>query len=302
MRINRDLGTGSIQAPAKVNLFLEVLGKRPDGYHDLCTLLVAIDLFDSLEFERLSDGVISLTCDDPRVPTGEGNLMVQAARRLKEVSKSPLGVRMSLRKRIPMQAGLGGGSSDAAATLRVLNELWDLRLSKEQLQNVASDLGSDVPFFLDGPAAWCTGRGEKVSQTSLNITLHLVLICPSVGLPTGEVFRRVRVPHEPVAPSAMEQALQRGDLAGVGAALHNRLQEAAEELAPGLRSVREVLESLGPLGHQMSGSGSSYFALCRDQQEAEALAEKARAALDQKSDQRGGYAYQVFVTHSLTQG
>jgi 4-diphosphocytidyl-2-C-methyl-D-erythritol kinase len=302
MRINRDLGTGSIQAPAKVNLFLEVLGKRPDGYHDLCTLLVAIDLFDSLEFERLSDGVISLTCDDPRVPAGEGNLMVQAARRLKEMSKSPLGARMSLRKRIPMQAGLGGGSSDAAATLRVLNELWDLRLSQEELQSVASDLGSDVPFFLDGPAAWCTGRGEKVSQTPLGITLDLVLICPSVGLSTREVFRRVRVPHEPVAPSAMQQALRRGDLAGVGAALHNRLQEAAEELAPGLRSVREVLESLGPLGHQMSGSGSSYFALCRDQQEAEALAEKARAALDQKSAQGGGYAYQVFVTHSLTQG
>src|SRR5438045_6147000 len=154
-----------IAAPAKVNLFLEVLTKRPDGFHELETLMAAVDLFDTLEVRPGPAGEIDLECDPPGLPTGPENLVYAAADRLRRRAGRPgLGAAVRLTKRIPTRAGLAGGSSDAAATRVGLNRVWDLGLGKPEVAAVAAEVGSDVPFFVDGlPAAWCTGRGEVVT-------------------------------------------------------------------------------------------------------------------------------------------
>lgn len=160
-----DAGTTRVLAPAKVNLFLEVSGKRPDGYHELETAMVEIGLRDELTFRDAPGAGIALECDDPALPTDGRNLVRRAAEAiLREAGDRArdLGVRVELRKRVPREAGLGGGSSDAAATLLGLDALWGLRTPKARLAELAAALGSDVPFFLDGPAALCRGRGELV--------------------------------------------------------------------------------------------------------------------------------------------
>lgn len=302
MRVEHHSGIIRIQAPAKVNLFLELLGKRPDGYHDICTCFVAVSLWDLVDFEEEASEAIHLSCDDPAVPPGETNLIVKAARLLRErMVPTRRGAKIRLSKRIPMQAGLGGGSSDAAAALVGLRQLWQLPLVDAELARLAAELGSDVPFFLNGNAAWGTGRGEILEPITLPIPLYFVLVCPPRGLSTAEVYRRSRVPDEPVSSEPLRRALQQGDVEAIGAALHNRLQEAAEELAPEVACVRRLFEQLRPVGHRMSGSGSTYFALCRSLSEAETLAEQVRDYLSREGLQSSsGLSWRVFVVHSET--
>lgn len=261
-------GTVFVAAPAKLNLFLEVLGKRPDGYHELATLLVAIDLADDLAFAP-ADGVdIALTCDDPGLTTGPDNLILRAARRLREETGSTAGAAIRLTKRIPWAAGLGGGSSDAAAALVGLNELWKLGLSVAELARIGAGLGSDVPFFLGGPAAWCTGRGEVIAPVEPGPSLDFVLVKPAEGLSTADVYRRLKVPAEPRDGAAAKRALAAGDIDGLGAALFNRLQEPAFELSPAAADWHRRLTECGTAGALLTGSGSALFALCRNPQEA----------------------------------
>src|SRR4051812_16244259 len=155
-------GGVEVLAPAKLNLFLEVLGRRPDGYHEIETLMVTVDLYDALTVTELDSEGIILECDDPTLPTGKENLVVKAAERLKAAASCPRGARIGLKKAIPAQAGLAGGSSDAAATLVALDQVWDLRMPAPALYAVAAEIGSDVAFFLHGPSAICRGRGEQV--------------------------------------------------------------------------------------------------------------------------------------------
>src|SRR5262249_968079 len=163
------------QAPAKVNLFLEVLGKRPDGYHDLEPLMVAVDVTDTLEFWPDESGALTLTCDAPGLTTGPDNLVLRAAESLKRQVNHRGGAAIHLAKRIPIQAGLAGGSSDAATTLKALNRLWNLGLTDTELARVGAEIGSDVAFFFASGAAWCTGRGEKVEPITLGRPLDFVL-------------------------------------------------------------------------------------------------------------------------------
>src|SRR5512135_520820 len=155
-------GGVEVLAPAKLNLFLEILRKRPDGYHELESLMVAVDLFDTLTFTADPSGAITLRCDDPTLPTDRRNLVVKAAERLKAESGCPRGATIELRKAIPAQAGLAGGSSDAAATLAALDRLWELRTPPGHLDALAGEIGSDVAFFRHAPIAVCRGRGECV--------------------------------------------------------------------------------------------------------------------------------------------
>lgn len=263
-------------APAKLNLFLEILGRRPDGYHELETLMVAIDLHDTLSFAPDPSGRITLQCDDPALPTGSDNLVVRAAERLRAEAGAPLGVRITLSKAIPAQAGLAGGSSDAATTLLALDRLWNLQTPPDRLDALAGDVGSDVAFFLHGPAALCRGRGERVEPLDLPVALHCVVICPPIGLSTPEVYRHVVVPAEPRSPEPVLRALEAGDRAALGRALFNRLQEPAERLRPELARVRDALATLSPYldGHLMSGSGSAYFGLARDLAAAQSAAQQ----------------------------
>jgi 4-diphosphocytidyl-2-C-methyl-D-erythritol kinase len=260
--------TVRVLAPAKVNLFLEVLGKRADGYHEIATLMLAIDLADELDFAPDASGNLSLTCDDPALTVGPDNLVLKAAEKLRIETGCAIGARVHLRKRIPWAAGLGGGSSDAAAALEGLNELWRLGLSRAALARIGSEIGSDVPFFLDGPAAWCTGRGEVVTPVPVGRPLDLVLVKPPEGLSTAEVYKRLSVPAAPVDGKAARDALASGDVEGLGRALFNRLQEPAFVLSPAVADAFRRVQAAGAAGGLMSGSGSALFALCRSPSEA----------------------------------
>jgi 4-diphosphocytidyl-2-C-methyl-D-erythritol kinase len=255
-------------APAKINLFLEVLARRPDGYHEIATLMVAVSLYDTLVCEPATTDMLELTCDNDELSVGPDNLILRAGELLRKDAGVPHGAGLRLSKRIPMAAGLAGGSTDAAAALAGLNVLWNLGLSKSRLAELASQLGSDVPFFFDTPAAWCTGRGEKVQALEVPRPLWFVLACPNVGLSTAEVYSKGVVPEAPSDGALIRQALAAGDPQELGRLLHNRLQEAADRIRPELVLVRNRLQMAGPAGCLMSGSGTSCFALCRDEGEA----------------------------------
>lgn len=264
-----------VRAASKLNLFLEVRGRRPDGYHEVETLMVALKgLEDRLRLYEDPSERVEMSSDDPTLPTGPANLVVRAAEKLKLAARVAKGVRIELFKQIPSQAGLAGGSSDAAATLEGLNRLWGLDLSTEELASVAAEVGSDVSFFLHGSAAVCRGRGERVETVESEHTYYFVLVCPPVGVSTAEAFARLTVPTEPKSAGATLEAFRSGDSRSLGQSLFNRLQPVAEGLVPTLRHVRDALQSLGPLldGSMMSGSGSAYFGLARDRGAADAAA------------------------------
>ncbi len=267
--IVRDAKDGGVEvlAPAKLNLFLEILGKRPDGYHELESLMVAVDLFDTLSFVDDPTGAIRLTCDDPTLPTDSANLVIQAAERLRAEAGVDRGATIALRKAIPAQAGLAGGSSDAAATLVALDRLWGIGLSSNRLETLAGAIGSDVAFFLNAPAAVCRGRGERVETVGLRSALHFVVVCPPVGVSTADVYANLIPPDRPVPIGDALEALISGDSIDLGRTLFNRLQPVAEAIEPGLGRVRLALEEMGPSldGFLMSGSGSAYYGLCRDE-------------------------------------
>lgn len=268
-----------VAAPAKLNMFLEVLGRRPDGFHEIATLMVAVDLYDTLELRPAADGDITLECDPPGLSTGPDNLVYKAAVALRGRANRPdLGASIRLTKRIPTQAGLAGGSSDAAAAILGLDAVWGLNLPASELAAVAAAVGSDVAFFLSLPAAWCTGRGEVVTPEPAAAAFHVVLVCPPVGLGTAEVYRAVQPPSSPEPGDSARAALGSGDPAALGAALFNRLQPPAFGLAPFVEVVYRRLRSLNPAGCLMSGSGSSVFAVCRGRADAARVAAAFRAA------------------------
>jgi len=281
-----------VRTPAKVNLFLEVVGRRPDGYHEIATLMATVSLFDTLEFTPDMAGGLTLLCDYPGLSTGPDNLVLRAARLLRERTGCTLGAEIRLNKRIPLAAGLAGGSSDAAAALEGLNRLWRLRLSALELASLAAELGSDIPFFFVGPAAWCTGRGEVIEPLRLGRALDLVLVVPPMGLSTAEVFRGVTVPNEPRSGAAIRQAATAGDVSELGRQLHNRLQPTAERLCPAVADLFMRLAGLGSAGQLMTGSGSTVFALCRDPGEALTLARALHSARDELGGAR------VFIVRS----
>jgi len=277
MRVFRNETGVWIGAPAKVNLFLELLGKRPDGFHELATLMVGLSLRDTLSFADRADGEVTLAIDRPDLSAGPDNLIVKAANLLRSQTGVRRGATIRLAKRIPMAAGLAGGSTDAAATLIGLNNLWNAGLSKDDLARLAAELGSDVAFFLSLPAAWCTGRGEIVEALPAPRAFDLVLVFPPFGCNTGGVYRNTVLPNVPETGGAVRQAFAAGDVAMLSRALHNRLEAAAEVVAPPLRVLKEAIARVAPLGCRMSGSGSTLFALTHDAAEAQKLTERLRS-------------------------
>jgi 4-diphosphocytidyl-2-C-methyl-D-erythritol kinase len=282
MLLERFAGDVVAWAPAKVNLHLEVLGKRPDGYHALETLMVAVSLCDTLVFQDDPSGQMHLQCSREEVPTGPENLVLRAAELLRTTTGCTRGARIRLVKRIPLAAGLAGGSTDAAATLAGLNQLWGLGLPAERLVELSAKVGSDVAFFFRTPAAWCTGRGEIVAPAPLGKKLWLALACPPFGLATAEVYGKVEVPRVPHSGDGIRQALAAGDVEEVGRLLHNRLQEAAAKVRPEVADYQRRLEELQPAGARMSGSGSTLFALGRNRKDAARIAHELRYGSDKR--------------------
>ena len=239
------------RAFAKVNRSLVVLGKRPDGFHELDTVFQTIGLADRLFFEE-ADG-LSLSVDDPSLPAGEDNLVVRAARALQRASGVRRGARVRLEKAIPAGGGLGGGSSDAAAALRGLSALWGLPGSLEVLEPLAATLGSDVPFFLHGGRARGTGRGERITPLPDTSREFLVLLVPPFSLSTplvyGQLSARPLAQNEPVLEHPVPQ----------GAPDRNDLEPAAEAIRPEVRTLREALRAAGARSARLSGSGSAVY-------------------------------------------
>jgi 4-diphosphocytidyl-2-C-methyl-D-erythritol kinase len=268
----------SVSAPAKVNLTLEVLGRRPDGYHEIRSVMQAVSLADRLEFEPASDGLIRLSGGSSDAPPDESNLVLRAARALAEASGATSGAWIHLEKRIPAGAGLGGGSSDAAATLLALNGLWGLDMPLPDLMDIAARLGSDVPFFLSQGTALAEGRGERLTFLPAAPVLWLTLVKPAASLPTPEVYagfaRTGPGAHDDVTPSLLG-ALVAGSVEGVARNLRNDLQPAAVALCPEIDDVLSLMRESGAVAAQVSGSGSACFALCHNRERAEAVAAAA---------------------------
>jgi 4-diphosphocytidyl-2-C-methyl-D-erythritol kinase len=238
-------------APAKINLYLHILGRRPDGFHELETLMAPISLADTLDLE-LAPGGIEFSCSDPSLADAKENLVARAARLFLDEFKLETGVRIHLEKRIPVGAGLGGGSSDAAATLLALRELTGMNCPDEKLTELAARLGSDIPFFIYGLPAVCRGRGEIVEPIALRNNFQGLLVHPGFGVST------------PWAYKTYAQNPQRGDPGRNfdGVILRNDLEPPAFSKYPWLPTVTSWFrEQPGVLDSLMSGSGSSVFAL-----------------------------------------
>lgn len=246
-----------------MNLALEVLGKRGDGYHEIATVLQAVDLFDRLTMETAD--ILSLHADDPELPTDDGNLVMRAARLLQKTAGIEKGARLRLQKRIPVAAGLGGGSSDAAATLLGLNRLWGLRWPRARLHELAVELGMDVPFFLGTGRAVARGRGERLQALPGGGGYALVLVNPRTPLSTREVYGRVPAGWhaEPTGTERVIEALRRRNVAALAAALTNNLERVVEPVLPVIGRMKAALLAAGALGAIMSGSGPTVFGLAR---------------------------------------
>lgn len=296
MHVRRSIAGVEILAPAKLNLFLEVRARRDDGFHEIETLMAPIDRYDTLRLCSAPNGEVSLACNErascehqtphgggpgasagEQLPTGDDNLVVRAVKRLRERAGVSLGVHLELIKRIPLAAGLAGGSSDAAAALVGANQLWQLNWSREQLATVAAELGSDIPFFLGRGAAVCRGRGEQIEPIDVPCGLHFVVAKPPAGLSTAAVYKACRPEASATGVAALVDALRSGRLDQIGSALRNGLQAAAESLSPWIERLRAEFARLPFLGHQMSGSGTSYFGLCRHAHQARQLATLLRS-------------------------
>lgn len=272
-------GSGSarrlvLKTAAKVNLTLEVLGKRTDGYHEIATVMQAVDLSDRITLDDADD--LELRSSFPDVPTDSRNSALRAAAALREAAAFRGGVRITLDKRIPVAAGLGGGSSDAAGVLVGLNRLWRLRWPLERLDELAATLGSDVPFFLRGGAAVATGRGEKVEPLRAR-SLALVLVNPKFPASTAEMYGRLTpaMYSDGGATKALVGSLGRS-AARVAASLYNGMEAAAAGVFPQIAQMRAALLAAGALGALMSGSGPTVFGVARSYEQARQI--RARVA------------------------
>lgn len=272
------------RSPCKINLLLNILGRRPDGFHELETVFQPVKLWDELEFEHGGQGVV-MTCSHPGLPTDASNLVVRAARAFLETANLREGVRIHLEKRIPLAAGLGGGSSNAAATLLGLNELFGGPLAMSQLHFLAAQLGSDVPFFLQPKPALGIGRGERIEPLDFFPALRgafVLLIQPGFGVSTAWAYQQLaRFPAalrgQPGRAQRLVELLQRADLTTAGPAFYNSLEAPVLEKYPLLAMFQEQLREQGARATLMSGSGSTTFALAADRQAGEALRDRFQA-------------------------
>lgn len=282
----------SVKAPAKLNLFLLVLNKRQDGFHDIATLFERIDLFDRITLKKRKDDKIIVFCDSPQVPQGDNNIVYKAVDLLRKRFSIREGLDISIEKNIPVAAGLGGGSSDAAAVLLALNKLWQLKLEKKDLLKIAGKIGADVPFFITG-SRFSLSLQPQQSFKPVNTRLRLwhILVTPKVSLSTKRVFEqfdRLKQPgFKPVLGRTLAPNLaltrkgknvnmltrllaKSGKIRGYGLAIRmhfNSLEPAADVLTLQINKIKRELLRLGAESVGMSGSGPSVFAILRSRKE-----------------------------------
>jgi len=281
-----------LNAYAKINLTLDVLGDRADGYHDIETVLHTVELHDSIILREDGTG-ITIRCASPDVPPDTQNIVYRTAQLLKETFHIPKGVEVELTKCIPIASGLGGGSSDAAVTLLGLAQMWKLRLSERQLVDLASKIGSDVPFFLAGGAALAMGRGERIRSLRPLPTTWVVLARPEIQVSTEWAYGVLN--HEAVHrrpdTRALVRAIEAEDAGAVGRLMCNVFEDVVTAHYPAIGAVAERMRAHAPLGVSLSGTGPVVFALAAN----EAVAREIGAALAAPGD------LEVFVTRTFAE-
>lgn len=270
----------TLQAPAKINIGLRILGKRTDGYHEIWSVLQEINLCDEIDLWNAPDLSFLMQTDQPDIPGDESNLCLRAASLLKEETGYPAGARIRLRKVIPAGAGLGGGSSDAAAVLKGLNRLWKIGYNEADLMALAARLGSDVPFFILGGCCVATGRGATLKRIPSLVTDSVVLVCPGVHISTEWAYKNIKNYH---LTSKMKSIIFRSSLPKIFRSSRareifvNDFESVVFAFYPELKLIKDVLFDSGAYFVSLSGSGSALFGLIRSADKAKETTEKLRS-------------------------
>lgn len=278
--------TGHFLAPAKINLCLHVLGKRPDGYHDLAMIMQRVSLYDRIDLTLTDSGEVRVVCPGVDLPPDGENIAAKAARRLLELAGVNLGVEIVIDKQVPVAAGLGGGSSDAATVMMGLNELLDLRLDRATLMSEGARLGADVPFFIFQDAAWATGIGDVLEKICDLPPLWYVLVNPGLAVSTAWVYQNLELTSK--IQAAKLPRFHR-TVEGVVGLLHNDLEPVTAGRYPQVSAIKHELLARGAAGALMSGSGPTVFGVF----DAE---EDARKAADEL---QGNPDWRIFIVQPL---
>ncbi len=274
------------RSPAKVNLHLRVLGRRENGYHDIVTLMQRISLYDEMDFFSREKGIV-IKCPGTSLPENEGNIVYKAAKSLFLHASCPSGIEIVIRKKIPIAAGLGGGSSNAATTLVTLNDLMGFNYSKDELMKIGAKLGADVPFFVFNKTAWASGIGDQLQAVENIPQMWFVLVNPRFDISTKMVYENLNLR---LTNKVKKFSIPRfNTIDDVVNKLHNDLEKVTLNLHPILKELKELLIACGALGSLMSGSGPTVFGIFADKKDALRAEEKLKA----------GVKWAVFEAHSI---
>jgi len=264
-----------IKAPAKINLTLDILGKLPNDYHELTTVYQAVDLYDELDLAENGAGDIKITSNSKQIPLDKNNIVYKAVELIRQRHSIKKGVDIHIEKNIPVAAGLAGGSTDGAATLKALNEMWELRLTDEMLREYAAELGMDVPFLMSGGTALGMRRGEKVRSLKNNLSLQIIIVTPEIAISTKEAYGSLdlaQVGQESEKTKRMIATLTDGNLTDVIDNLHNDFEKSIIPQHPVIGEIKGKMLELGAEGSLMSGSGPSVFGVWGNEEEAQGAA------------------------------
>lgn len=254
------------KAYAKVNLFLNVVGKRTDGYHELEMLMASIDLCDLVSFEPIVENQIKVTSNVTITNNPNDNIVYQITSYIKEKYQINTGLHIHINKVIPIAAGLAGGSADAAATLRGLNRLWNLGLSLEELANIGLQFGSDIPFCIYNKLAIARGRGELLTFIDVKLNIPILLVNPNIQIPTKEIFQALRTNHFTThSIQNIVDAVSNRDFHMMEKTLYNSLEQITFAMEPSIQNIKQQMIQLGLNGALMSGSGATVFAISDNQ-------------------------------------
>ncbi|WP_027964443.1 4-(cytidine 5'-diphospho)-2-C-methyl-D-erythritol kinase [Halalkalibacillus halophilus] len=277
------------KAPAKINLTLDVLRKRDDGYHEVEMIMTQVDLADRLSFEKIQGNQIVIESESRFVPNDRRNLAYQAAKLLMERMGVKAGVKITIDKKIPVAAGLAGGSTDAAAAFRGINRLFDLGCTYDTLGKLSEELGSDIPFCIQGGTQLATGRGEKLTKLPSLPSCWVVLAKPNIGVSTRDVYKRVDLTSmDHPNTKAAKQELENQHFKGICAELKNVLEPITASMYRDVAKIKSQMENAGADGVLMSGSGPTVFALAKQESKANRI-----------YNQLKGFCQEVYVVRSL---
>ena len=280
------------KAYAKINIALDAIGKREDGYHLLRMIMQTVDIYDEIELNKNNVKKIRLTTDKYYLPTDEKNLAYKAAKLFMDTYKIKTGVDIHIKKNIPVSAGMAGGSSDAAAVLFLMNKVFNQRVSKYELEKLAVKIGADVPYCIEGGTALCEGIGEKIKKIKPFKDKILVIVKPSFGVSTKEVYTDLDISkiHKHADIEGLIKCMAREDLYGVSTRMRNVLENVTVKKHKVIREIKDELRSNGAMGTMMSGSGPTVFAFFEDMLTAQKAYDKM------KQSYKG---FDIFITRTI---